>query len=45
LCNRNLSIAEVSNLVGFSDQSYFDKRFKERFGKPPREYRARAESL
>jgi AraC-like DNA-binding protein len=35
----------VSNLVGFSDQSYFDKRFKERFGKPPREYRARAESL
>jgi AraC-like DNA-binding protein len=25
--------------VGFTDQSYFDKRFKEHFGKSPRECR------
>ena len=45
LRNNQLSIAEISNLVGFADQSYFDKRFKERFGKSPREYRAIVESL
>lgn len=39
LRDQTLSIAEISNLVGFSDQSYFDKRFKERFGKSPRECR------
>jgi len=44
LRDQTLSIAEISNLVGFSDQSYFDKRFKERFGKAPREYRRTAES-
>ncbi|MEK7833907.1 MAG: helix-turn-helix domain-containing protein [Acidobacteriota bacterium] len=44
LRDHTLSIAEISNLVGFSDQSYFDKRFKERFGKAPREYRKVAES-
>lgn len=38
-----LSIAEISNLVGFADQSYFDKRFKERFGKAPRECRETVE--
>lgn len=43
LRDKTLSIAEISNLVGFTDQSYFDKRFKERFGKPPREYRAMSE--
>lgn len=37
LQNNALSIAEISGLVGFSDQSYFDKRFKEHFGKSPRE--------
>jgi AraC-like DNA-binding protein len=45
LRDENLSIAEISNLVGFADQSYFDKRFKEHFGKSPREYRTTAESL
>lgn len=39
LRDHTLSIAEISNLVGFSDQSYFDKRFRERFGKTPRECR------
>ena len=45
LPDKNLSIAEISNQVGFTDQSYFDKRFKEHFSKSPREYRATAESL
>jgi AraC-like DNA-binding protein len=45
LRDKNLTIAEISNRVGFTDQSYFDRRFKEHFGKSPREYRATAESL
>ena len=44
LQNNELSIAEISGLVGFSDQSYFDKRFKEHFGKSPRTYREAAKS-
>jgi AraC-like DNA-binding protein/mannose-6-phosphate isomerase-like protein (cupin superfamily) len=39
LRDKTLTIAEISNLVGFADQSYFDKRFKERFGKAPRDCR------
>src|SRR5262249_35831606 len=35
----NLSIAEIAAQVGFSDQSYFDRRFKQAFGKSPREFR------
>ncbi|MEK7677192.1 MAG: AraC family transcriptional regulator [Verrucomicrobiota bacterium] len=34
------TIAEIASLAGFSDQSYFDKRFKAAFGQPPREFRA-----
>ncbi len=34
------SIAEIAGMVGFSDQSYFDKRFKAAFGRPPKEFRA-----
>lgn len=33
------SIAEISAEVGFSDQSYFDKRFKRAFGVSPKEHR------
>ena len=44
LGEKNLSIAEISHFVGFADQSYFDKRFKERFGKSPRESRETAGS-
>jgi AraC-like DNA-binding protein len=39
LRDHSLSIAEVASRAGFTDQSYFDKRFKERFGKSPREFR------
>lgn len=39
LTETRASIAEVAYTVGFSDQSYFTKRFKEVFGQPPRELR------
>ena len=35
----DLSIAEIANATGFSDQSYFDKRFRRAFGKSPKEFR------
>jgi len=35
------SIAEIANLVGFADQSYFDKRFKKLYGQSPRDFRTR----
>ncbi len=35
----NFSIAEIAHLVGFSDQSYFDRRFKEYFQQTPRDFR------
>jgi ribose transport system ATP-binding protein len=34
------SIAEIASDTGFSDQSYFDKRFKRAFGRTPKEFRA-----
>ena len=34
-----LTIAEVAYQVGFSDQSYFDRRFKAAFGQTPRDFR------
>jgi len=36
------SIAEIANSTGFSDQSYFDKRFRRAFGQSPKEFRASA---
>lgn len=33
------TIAEIASAVGFSDQSYFDKRFKRAFGQTPKEFR------
>ncbi len=35
----DLTIAEIASQAGFSDQSYFDKRFKRAFGKTPKEFR------
>ena len=34
------SIADIADATGFSDQSYFDKRFKRAFGRTPKEFRA-----
>jgi AraC-like DNA-binding protein len=35
----DLTIAEIASKTGFPDQSYFDRRFKQAFGKSPRQYR------
>ena len=39
-----LTIAQVACEVGFSDQSYFDRRFKESFGQTPRDFRRNFQS-
>ncbi len=39
LLTGNLPILSISEELGFSDQFYFSRRFKEKFGKSPREYR------
>jgi AraC-like DNA-binding protein len=36
------TIAEIASEVGFSDQSYFDKRFKRAFGEAPKSFRRHA---
>lgn len=35
----DLTIAEIAARCGFSDQSYFDRRFWQAFGKSPRQFR------
>jgi AraC-like DNA-binding protein len=35
----DLTIAEIAAKTGLSDQSYFDRRFHQAFGKSPREWR------
>jgi AraC-like DNA-binding protein len=35
----SLTVAQIACEVGFSDQSYFDRRFKEAFGQTPRDFR------
>jgi AraC-like DNA-binding protein/quercetin dioxygenase-like cupin family protein len=35
----DMTIAEVAARTGFSDQSYFDRRFRQAFGKSPRDWR------
>ena len=42
LCETGQSIAEIAAASGFSDQSYFDKRFTRAFGRTPKEFRAAA---
>jgi AraC-like DNA-binding protein len=32
-------IFEVANAVGFADEAYFTRRFRQRFGQSPSEYR------
>jgi AraC-like DNA-binding protein len=38
----NRSIADIASEAGFSDQSYFDKRFRRAFGSTPKDFRAEA---
>ena len=35
----SISVSEVASLVGFSDQSYFNKVFKKKMGVTPKQYR------
>lgn len=42
LLKTDLSVLSVSEKYGFSDQFYFSRRFKERFGIPPQRYRKTA---
>jgi len=42
LLDSTQTIAEIASRVGFSDQSYFDRRFKAAFGQTPRQVRSRA---
>ena len=42
LKNTDLSIAEIANLMGFEDQSYFAKQFKSEIGISPKEFREKA---
>ncbi|HYE30642.1 MAG TPA: AraC family transcriptional regulator [Methylomirabilota bacterium] len=39
------SVAEIAAACGFSDQSYFDRRFKRAFGSTPKEFRSRPVEL
>ncbi|AUC14556.1 hypothetical protein BTO06_05075 [Tenacibaculum sp. SZ-18] len=39
ILNSSLSISEISFKTGFSDPSWFNKTFKEKFGKTPNSYR------
>lgn len=41
LSSTTLSVFDISQKLGFSDQFYFSRKFKEYFGKSPREYRKR----
>jgi YesN/AraC family two-component response regulator len=39
LLDKSISLVDVSNLVGFEDQSYFSKVFKKLTGQTPNTYR------
>lgn len=39
LANANMSIADISRQVGWTDQLYFSRRFKKAYGHSPRNYR------
>ena len=42
ITHNSLSILELSERLGFSDQFYFSRCFKKKFGVPPREYKKTA---
>ena len=39
LLKENLSVLEVSERLGFSDQFYFARRFRAKYGVPPSKYK------
>ena len=36
--NKKISVADLTDLVGFSDPKHFSACFKQKFGVPPSEY-------
>ena len=40
LANSQVSVAEIIRMVGYDNTSYFHRKFKERHGVSPKEYRA-----
>lgn len=40
LRNSKMSVHEISEILGFCDQFYFSKRFKEKFRKSPKDFRS-----
>jgi AraC-like DNA-binding protein len=45
LTETTLSIATIAAEVGFSDQSYFDRRFRQQYDQSPRQIRTKIEKL
>ncbi|WNR43530.1 response regulator [Paenibacillus roseipurpureus] len=45
LCNPNLRISQVAEMVGYQDEKYFSKVFKKMSGMTPNEYRKTANSI
>ena len=39
LCNSRMSVGEIAIAVGFSNQSYFNKKFRQIYRMTPAEYR------
>lgn len=44
LTTTSLPVREIGQLVGFFNNAYFTARFKEKYGRPPREYRFMGQS-
>lgn len=42
LTNSRVSVAEIIRMVGYDNSSYFHRKFKERFGMSPKEFRENA---
>jgi YesN/AraC family two-component response regulator len=45
LQNEELSVREISEMLGFSNQHYFSRMFKDMTGQTPKEYRQSSSSL
>ena len=45
IVNTSLSLGEISEQLGFFDQFYFSRRFKQKYGLSPREYRQRSREV
>lgn len=43
LANTSIPVADIIEMVGYDNSSYFYRRFRERYGTTPKEYRAQSE--